>query len=100
MEILFVLKIFLLDYDKCFQLQIALIDILNALDLATDFVVGLNIGEIAAGYARKTYSLSQAILSAYHIGNTLQRSYSASSVIQSGKTRYFVFEFSSRDVKK
>lgn len=63
-------------------LQIGIIDVLKTLNLEADFVIGLNIGEIAAGYANGCYTLQQAILSAFHVGSLLQRFNYSSTIIK------------------
>ncbi|XP_065211282.1 fatty acid synthase-like [Planococcus citri] len=63
-------------------LQIGTIDVLKSLNLEIDFIIGLNIGEIAAGYANGCYTLQQAVLSAFHIGSLLQRFNYPSTIIK------------------
>lgn len=51
-----------------FVRQIALVDILNALDVHPDSIVGHSLGELACAYADGCLSAEQVILTAYWRG--------------------------------
>ncbi|KIA75578.1 polyketide synthase [Aspergillus ustus] len=57
----------------CTALQIALVDVLNSLNLKPSAVVGHSAGEIAAAYAAGGLSASEAIIIAYHRGKVARQ---------------------------
>lgn len=55
-----------------FLFQIALVDLLRALDMRPDGIVGHSVGEIGCAYADNTFTAEQTILAAYWRGKSIQ----------------------------
>ena len=54
-----------------FHLQVALVDVLNALGMSPDGIIGHSVGELGCGYADGSLTARETVLAAYWRGRCI-----------------------------